>query len=50
MKKIDVKGIIPDYLPWLILGVVILVMLMIATLVQQGVLDSFIDKIKNPIR
>ncbi len=51
MKKRDVRGtIISDYLPWLLLGLAILVILTLATLEQKGVLDSFIDKIKNPFR
>lgn len=43
------KGsVVTDYLPWILLGVAVLVMLMIATFVQQGVLDSYIDKVRNP--
>lgn len=49
MKKRDIKAIISDYLPWLLIGVAILVMLMFATLVQKGVLDSFIDRLRNPL-
>ena len=47
MKK---KGIITEYLPWLLIALAVLaiVMILIFTLKGQGI--SLIDKIKNLIR
>jgi hypothetical protein len=41
------KAIVADYLPWLLIGIAILVILMIAIFVLRGQGVSFIDKIKS---
>jgi Na+/melibiose symporter-like transporter len=41
------KGIVTEYLPWLLLAVIILVILVIAIFVMKGEGESLIDKIKN---
>lgn len=41
------KGIITDYLPWLIIGLVVLVIIFIAILLLKDKGISFIDYIKN---
>ena len=50
MKKRDVRGIISDYLPWLLIGIAILVILMITVFILQGNGVTLIDKIKNLFR
>lgn len=50
MKKRDVKGIISDYLPWLLIAVAILVILMITIFVLKEKGISLIDKIKGILR
>ena len=44
MKK---RGIISDYLPWLLIGVAVLVILMIVIFVLKDKGVSLIDKIKD---
>ena len=44
MKK---RGIISDYLPWLLIAIAILAIVMIAIFVLRGEGNSLIDKIKN---
>ena len=44
MKK---RGIISDYLPWLLIGVAILVILMIVVFVLREKGVSLVDKIKG---
>ncbi len=41
------KGIVSDYLPWLLIAVAILVILMIAIFVLKNQGTSIIDKIKS---
>jgi len=41
------RGIISDYLPWLLIGLAILAIVMISIFVLRGAGSSFIDKIKN---
>jgi len=41
------KGIVTEYLPWLLLAVIILVILLIGVFVMQGEGESLIDQIKN---
>ena len=46
MKK---RGIVSDFLPWLLIAVAILVILMITIFVMKGTGNSLIDKIKSLI-
>ncbi|MEK6832505.1 MAG: hypothetical protein AABY32_00530 [Nanoarchaeota archaeon] len=50
MKKIFKKGIVTEYLPWLLIALVVLVIVLISIffLKEKGV--SFIDQIKNLFR
>jgi hypothetical protein len=41
------RGIVADYLPWLLIAVAILVILMVAIFILRGQGTSLIDKIKN---
>lgn len=47
MKK---KGVVADYLPWLLMGVGILVILLIAIFLLKNQGISLIDKIKDIFR
>lgn len=47
MKIKGTKGIISDYLPWILIAVAALVILMIAIFVLKGQGVSLIDKIKG---
>jgi hypothetical protein len=44
------RGIISDYLPWLLIALVILAILMISIFLLKGKGISFIDKIKDLFR
>jgi len=44
MKK---RGIISDYLPWVIIAIVVLTILMLAIFLLRGKGVGLIDKIKN---
>lgn len=49
-KKIaDRKGVISEYLPWLLIALAILVILMVAIFTIKGTGSSLIDKIKSII-
>ena len=48
MKK--KKGIISEYLPWLLIAIIILAIMMFAIFVLKGKGFDFIDKIKNLFR
>ena len=41
------KGIIADYIPWLIIGIAVLVIVSIAIFLMRGQGESLIDKIKG---
>jgi len=41
------KGIVADYMPWLIIALAVLAILFIAIFVLRGQGESFIDKIKD---
>ncbi len=41
------RGVIADYLPWILIAVAVLVILMIALFVMKNTGVSFIDKIKG---
>ncbi|MBS3071020.1 hypothetical protein J4407_01830 [Candidatus Pacearchaeota archaeon] len=49
-KRLDKKGIVADYLPWILIAIAVLAVLMIAifTMKEQGI--SLIDKIKDLIK
>jgi Na+-driven multidrug efflux pump len=44
------NGIVSDYLPWLLLAVIALVLFMVSIFVMRGEGNSIIDKIKNLFR
>jgi hypothetical protein len=44
------KGVVADYIPWLIIGLAVLVIVMIAVFLLRGQGESFIDKIKSLFR
>lgn len=44
------RGIVSDYLPWLLIAIAVLVILMISIFVLKGQGVSLIDKIKNIFR
>jgi len=47
IKEVYRRGIIADYLPWILIAVAILVILMVSIFLLKGQGTSFIDKIKN---
>jgi hypothetical protein len=49
-KRNKKRGIVSDYLPWLLIGIAVLVILMIALFILKGEGVSFIDSIKNLFR
>ena len=44
MKK---RGVISDYLPWILIAVAVLVILAITIAIQKGAGESLISKLKN---
>ncbi len=46
-KFFNKKGIISEYLPWMLIALAILAILMISIFVLKGKGTSFIDQIKN---
>lgn len=46
-KKRNKKGIVSDYLPWILLAIALLVILMVALFLLKGQGTSLIDKIKD---
>ena len=50
MRKRDVRGIISEYLPWLLIALAVLVILMITIFVLREKGVSLIDKIKDIFR
>ena len=46
-NKRQKKGIVADYLPWLLIAIAVLVILMIAIFILRGQGISLIDKLKN---
>ena len=44
------RGIIADYLPWLLIGIAVLVIRMITLIVLQEEGVSLIDRLKNLVR
>lgn len=47
MKKMNRKGVVMDYLPWIILAVLILVILFLSIFVIKDTGIGFLDKIKS---
>lgn len=47
MKKEDKKGIISDYLPWILIAVAVLAILMITIFILKDRGVSLVDQIKN---
>lgn len=41
------RGIVSDYLPWILIAVAMLVIIMVAIFLLKGQGSSFIDKIKG---
>lgn len=41
------KGIVADYIPWLVIGIAVLVIVMIAIFLLKGQGTNLIDRIKN---
>lgn len=41
------RGIVSDYLPWILIAVAVLVIIMIAIFILKGQGVSFIDKLKS---
>lgn len=46
-RKKNIKGIVSDYLPWLLIAIAILVILMIAIFVLKNQGTSLVDKLKG---
>ncbi len=49
-KKKSKLGVISEYLPWLLIALIVLAILMVAIFVMKGKGFSFIDKIKELFR
>jgi len=49
-KKRNKAGIVSDYLPWLLIGLAILVIVMISIFILKGKGFDFIEQIKNLFR
>jgi len=50
MKRVNKKGVISEYLPWLIIAVVVLVVIMISIFFMKGKGFEFIDYLKGLFR
>lgn len=46
-KRFDKAGIISEYLPWLLIGIIILAIIMVSIFLLRGKGFEFIDKIKE---
>lgn len=49
-KRFNKKAIVTDYLPWLIIGIVVLAIVLISIFILKGKGLSMIDQIKNLFR
>jgi hypothetical protein len=47
MGKRDKKGIVSEFLPWLLIAIAVLVILMITIFILKGQGTSLIDKLKG---
>jgi hypothetical protein len=50
IKRGQRRGIVSDYLPWILIAVAVLVILMITIFLLKGKGTSLIDQIKNLFR
>ena len=50
LKKLNKKGIVSEYLPWLLIAVAVLAILMIVSFFMKDQGVSLIDSIKNLFR
>lgn len=50
MKKVSKKGIVSEYLPWLLIALVVLVIVLISVFILKEKGISLIDQIKNLFR
>jgi len=50
VKRFDKKGVVMDYLPWLIIGIAVLAIIFIAMFLLKDKGIGFIDKILNLFR
>ena len=50
MKKRGKKGVVSEYLPWLLIALVILVILVLSIVFLKGKGNSLIDQIKGIFR
>ena len=50
LKAINKKGIINDYLPWLLIAIAVLAIIVISIISMKESGISFIDHIKNLLR
>lgn len=49
-KRLDKRAIITEYLPWLIIGIAVLVIIFVAIFLLKEKGTSFIDYVKNLFR
>lgn len=49
-REIDSKGVITEYLPWILISLAVLVIVMVAIFVLRNEGNSIIDSIKNLFR
>ncbi len=49
-KRGNKRGVISEYLPWLLIGIAILAIIMISILLLKGKGFEFIDQLKNLFR
>jgi hypothetical protein len=50
MKKVNKKGVISEYLPWLLIALVVLTIVLITVFILKEKGISLIDQIKNLFR
>lgn len=50
MKKVNKKGVISEYLPWLLIALVVLVIVLISIFFLKEKGTSLLDQIKNLFR
>ncbi len=50
MKRVNKKGVISEYLPWIIIALVLLTIVMISVFFLKGEGTSLVDQIKNIFR
>jgi Na+/H+ antiporter NhaC len=50
MKKVHKKGIVTEYLPWLLIAIIVLAIVIISIFFLKGKGVSLLDQIKNLFR